>query len=117
MRTLQISNNQPLNYLLERPMALGLFVVMLLDLVGYARSASQETAPAQGPAGRSLSMPASAIARGAATIGIGAAGGLAFFVLNLPLPWVLGSVTASALITQIPPFRRAFPPHGAAVPW
>ncbi|WP_367716062.1 tripartite tricarboxylate transporter permease [Nitratireductor sp. GISD-1A_MAKvit] len=34
VRTLQISNNQPLNYLLERPMALGLFVVMLLVLVG-----------------------------------------------------------------------------------
>lgn len=34
VRTLQISNNQPLNYLLERPMALGLFIVMLLVLVG-----------------------------------------------------------------------------------
>lgn len=54
-------------------------------------------------------MPASAIARGAATIGIGAAGGLAFFLLNLPLPWVLGSVTASALITQISHFRPALP--------
>lgn len=34
VRTLQISNGQPLNYLLERPMALGLFVFMVIVLVG-----------------------------------------------------------------------------------
>ncbi|WP_295806480.1 tripartite tricarboxylate transporter permease [uncultured Nitratireductor sp.] len=34
VRTLQISNGQPLNYLLERPIALALFVFMLLVLVG-----------------------------------------------------------------------------------
>ncbi|MEC9245448.1 MAG: tripartite tricarboxylate transporter permease [Pseudomonadota bacterium] len=34
VRTLQISNGQPLNYLLERPMAFGLFVFMVIVLVG-----------------------------------------------------------------------------------
>ncbi|WP_336066339.1 tripartite tricarboxylate transporter permease [Nitratireductor rhodophyticola] len=34
VRTLQISNGQPLNYLLERPMALGLFMFMVIVLVG-----------------------------------------------------------------------------------
>lgn len=52
---------------------------------------------------------ASAVTRGAVTIGVGAAGGLTFFLLNLPLPWVLGSVAASALITQLSPFRPELP--------
>ncbi|WP_306030053.1 tripartite tricarboxylate transporter permease [Stappia sp. MMSF_3263] len=34
VRTLQISNGQPFNYLFERPMALALFVFMLMVLVG-----------------------------------------------------------------------------------
>ena len=34
VRTLQISGGQPLRYLLERPIALGLFVVMILVLAG-----------------------------------------------------------------------------------
>ena len=54
-------------------------------------------------------MPNSALPRGAATLGIGAAGGIAFFLLNLPLPWILGSLAASALITQIASFRPALP--------
>lgn len=54
-------------------------------------------------------MLASPLARGAATIAVGAAGGLAFFLLNLPLPWVLGSLAASALVTQASGFRPALP--------
>ncbi len=56
-----------------------------------------------------MTILASAITRGAVTIGVGAAGGLTFFLLNLPLPWVLGSVAASALITQLSPFRPELP--------
>ncbi|WP_353476205.1 AbrB family transcriptional regulator (plasmid) [Salipiger sp. H15] len=48
--------------------------------------------------------------RGLATIGIGAAGGLLFFALNLPLPWVLGSLAASALVARVSGFRPALPP-------
>ncbi len=50
------------------------------------------------------------LTRGATTIGIGATGGLAFFLLNLPLPWVLGSLSASALVTQFSRFRPSLPP-------
>jgi putative tricarboxylic transport membrane protein len=34
VRTIQISNGHPLSYLMERPIALVLFVIMLLVLVG-----------------------------------------------------------------------------------
>jgi membrane AbrB-like protein len=54
-------------------------------------------------------MLASPVMRGAATIGIGAAGGFAFFLLNLPLPWVLGSLSASALVAQASGFGPALP--------
>ncbi|TDE34641.1 AbrB family transcriptional regulator [Antarcticimicrobium sediminis] len=50
-----------------------------------------------------------AILRGAVTLGIGAAGGFAFFLFNLPLPWVLGSLTTSALVTQVSNFRPQLP--------
>ena len=49
------------------------------------------------------------VARGAATLAIGAFGGFGFFLLNLPLPWVLGSLFASALVTQVSGFRPALP--------
>ncbi|MCA1242091.1 AbrB family transcriptional regulator [Stappia stellulata] len=52
----------------------------------------------------------SAVARGAATVGIGCAGGGAFYLLNLPLPWVLGSLFASALVSQLSGFRPGLPP-------
>lgn len=54
-------------------------------------------------------MLASPVMRGAATIGIGAAGGFVFFLLNLPLPWVLGSLAGAALITQVSTFRPSLP--------
>ncbi|HBT02917.1 MAG TPA: ammonia monooxygenase [Citreicella sp.] len=50
------------------------------------------------------------ILRGLATIAMGASGGAVFFALNLPLPWVLGSLAASALITQATRFRPKLPP-------
>ncbi|MGP9635206.1 AbrB family transcriptional regulator [Halomonas sp. AOP43-A1-21] len=50
--------------------------------------------------------------RGGVTFGIGALGGLAFFALSLPLPWVLGSLTASLLCTQTTSFQPRFP-----APW
>ncbi|MFV0410038.1 MAG: AbrB family transcriptional regulator [Paracoccus sp. (in: a-proteobacteria)] len=40
-------------------------------------------------------------ARGVLTLAVGAAGGLAFLALNLPLPWILGSLSATALWTRI----------------
>ncbi len=49
------------------------------------------------------------LTRGAATLLVGAAGGLTFFFLNLPLPWVLGSLAASALLTQISNFQPRLP--------
>lgn len=47
--------------------------------------------------------------RGLATIAVGAAGGLLFFALNLPLPWVLGSLAASALVARLSVFRPKLP--------
>lgn len=47
--------------------------------------------------------------RGGITFVIGALGGLAFFALSLPLPWVLGSLTASLICTQTISFQPSFP--------
>jgi membrane AbrB-like protein len=47
--------------------------------------------------------------RGALTLCLGAAGGLTFFWLNLPLPWVLGSLTAATLTTQVSSFQPKLP--------
>ncbi|PIL14284.1 hypothetical protein P775_26635 [Puniceibacterium antarcticum] len=55
-------------------------------------------------------MTLSPLSRGTVTLIVGAAGGLAFFLLNLPLPWVLGSLAASALVTQISGFQPTLPP-------
>ena len=49
------------------------------------------------------------VTRGLATIAVGAAGGAAFFTLNLPLPWMLGSLAASALVAQATRFRPELP--------
>ena len=51
----------------------------------------------------------SALQRGVATMLLGAVGGLAFLWLNLPLPWVLGSIAASTLATQVSPFHPKLP--------
>lgn len=51
----------------------------------------------------------SAFLRGGITLGIGALGGLLFFALSLPLPWVLGSLTATLICTQMTPFQSRFP--------
>jgi membrane AbrB-like protein len=51
----------------------------------------------------------STMIRGAVTLFAGSAGGLAFFLLNLPLPWILGSLAASALVTQISHFQPRLP--------
>ncbi|PTW46587.1 MULTISPECIES: AbrB family transcriptional regulator [Rhodovulum] len=51
----------------------------------------------------------SAPARGAVTLGIGALGGGLFFALDLPLPWVLGSLAATALAAQATRFQPVLP--------
>lgn len=51
----------------------------------------------------------SASLRGGITFGIGALGGLVFLALSLPLPWVLGSLTASLICTQMVSFKPRFP--------
>ncbi|MBY5973140.1 AbrB family transcriptional regulator [Ferrimonas balearica] len=48
--------------------------------------------------------------RGLMTLAIGAGGGFLFFWLNLPLPWVLGSMFANALLAQATPFQPKLPP-------
>ncbi|MGY9050078.1 MAG: AbrB family transcriptional regulator [Rhodobacterales bacterium] len=55
-------------------------------------------------------MTLSPLSRGTVTLIVGAAGGLAFFLLNLPLPWVLGSLAASAFVTQVSGFQPTLPP-------
>ncbi|WP_163849159.1 AbrB family transcriptional regulator [Pseudooceanicola aestuarii] len=47
--------------------------------------------------------------RGLLTLATGAAGGLLFFALNLPLPWVLGAMFANALVAQVTPFEPRLP--------
>ncbi|MFV0244973.1 MAG: AbrB family transcriptional regulator [Qingshengfaniella sp.] len=47
--------------------------------------------------------------RALATFGLGLGGGAAFFLLDLPLPWVLGSLTATALAAQFSRFRPTMP--------
>lgn len=42
-----------------------------------------------------------AVAKGALALLIGAAGGAVFFVLGLPLPWTLGSLTAAAIVAIV----------------
>jgi membrane AbrB-like protein len=54
-------------------------------------------------------MISSPLLRGASTMGIGAAGGLVFNMLSLPLPWVLGSITATALTAHSSGFRAKLP--------
>lgn len=54
-------------------------------------------------------MPRSAVFSGIATLGIGTLGGLCFFWLNLPLPWILGSLSATALISLTTEFRPVLP--------
>ncbi|AJE48430.1 AbrB family transcriptional regulator [Celeribacter indicus] len=54
-------------------------------------------------------MSLSPVRRGALTMAIGAAGGLTFNLLSLPLPWVLGSLTATALTAQATEFRSGLP--------
>lgn len=51
------------------------------------------------------------LARGLSTLLLGFLGGFGFFLLNLPLPWVLGSLAASALAAQATGFRPALPPQ------
>lgn len=58
-----------------------------------------------------MSLLAGQAARGLVTIAAGAAGGLLFFALNLPLPWVLGSLAASALVARLSVFRPELPPN------
>lgn len=48
-------------------------------------------------------------ARGGATIAIGAAGGAVFLILNLALPWVLGSLVATFLVRKVAGFRTDLP--------
>lgn len=49
--------------------------------------------------------------RGLVTLVTGAIGGLVFFFLELPLPWVLGSMFANALLAQATPVRPTLPPR------
>lgn len=51
----------------------------------------------------------SASARGGVTLAVGALGGLVFYALSLPLPWVLGSLTASFICAQTTSFQPRFP--------
>ncbi|WP_417255025.1 AbrB family transcriptional regulator [Celeribacter sp.] len=50
-----------------------------------------------------------ALKRGTLTLCLGGAGGFAFFMLNLPLPWILGSLAASTLATQVSNFEPKLP--------
>ncbi|MBR9762808.1 MAG: AbrB family transcriptional regulator [Rhodobacteraceae bacterium] len=47
--------------------------------------------------------------RGLMTLAVGAGGGCLFFFLNLPLPWVLGSMFANALLAQATSFQPKLP--------
>ncbi len=51
----------------------------------------------------------SPFARGVITLMIGAAGGLVFFFLHLPLPWILGSLASSVLLSRTPSFQPRLP--------
>ncbi len=46
---------------------------------------------------------------GAVTITIGASGGLVFFLLNLPLPWILGSLASSIFLSRTFRFQPRLP--------
>ena len=51
----------------------------------------------------------SPLVHGAVTLLIGAAGGLVFFLLHLPLPWILGSIAFSVFLSRAVKFRPRLP--------
>lgn len=47
--------------------------------------------------------------RGLMTLAVGAGGGFLFFILNLPLPWVLGAMFSNAVLAQATRFVPSLP--------